>query len=380
MSEAKRDSTAPAWLDPVVKAGLQAWTIYRGTARGKISLALVVGGVAIISGNWIKAFVSSAQEVVFNKPITFPEVSPFYGVLLVALGTGFYIWTARDERRVAAAVARPTVATIRHESMEAVTQPLRASALPSDLASADIHPFEINQSSFYANGVLTASDAAAAVRVQADLIHRVRTLLSAKPAAEIIYYGKAHIPLVFLAGHSLSTGAPIRLYELGRQGGEWWAIDEASEGDDLDLRIDRSEENKDCSDALIRVSVSYPVHGSDVAEALRRPYGDVHISIPEPHVDAIRTRHQIEAVARAFRKVLDELKAREPGPSRIHVFYSGPMSLAFCLGRQISPTIHPPVFVYNFTAKTTPKYAWALHVNGQGSAESLILPTLPAAA
>ena len=56
------------------------------------------------------------------------------------------------------------------------------------------------------------------------------------------------------------------------------------------------------------------------------------------------------------------------------------MSLAFCLGRQISPTIHPPVFVYNFTAKTTPKYAWALHVNGQGSAESRILPTLPAAA
>ncbi len=123
MSEAKRDSTAPAWLDPVVKAGLQAWTIYRGTVRGKISLALVVGGVAIISGNWIEAFVSTAWEVVFNKPIIFPEVSPFYGVLLVALGTGFYIWTARDGRRVAAAVARPTVATIRHESMEAVTQP-----------------------------------------------------------------------------------------------------------------------------------------------------------------------------------------------------------------------------------------------------------------
>ena len=45
MSEAKRGFTAPAWLDLVVKAGLQAWTIYRGTARGKISLALVVGGV-----------------------------------------------------------------------------------------------------------------------------------------------------------------------------------------------------------------------------------------------------------------------------------------------------------------------------------------------
>ena len=73
-------------------------------------------------------------------------------------------------------------------------------------------------------------------------------------------------------------------------------------------------------------------------------------------------------------------QAEEPGPARIHVFYSGPMSVAFCLGRQISPTIHSPVFVYNFSAKATPKYAWALHVNGQGPAESLIVSTLAAAA
>ena len=76
-----------------------------------------------------------------------------------------------------------------------------------------------------------------------------------------------------------------------------------------------------------------------------------------------------------FREVLDALKTEEPGPTGIHVFYSGPMSVAFCLGRQISPTIHPPVLVYNYTAKTTPKYAWALRVNGQGLAEPLTVST-----
>jgi hypothetical protein len=274
----------------------------------------------------------------------------------------------------------PTVAMIRHESMEAVTQPLRASALPAELGNADTRPFPIDQSSFYENGIMTASGAAAAVRMQTDLVPGIRRLLADKPDAEIVYYGKAHIPLVFLAGHSLSTGWPVRFYELGRQKGDWWAIDETAAGDDLALGSKRSNENSDSPDAVIRVSISYRVDGSEVAEALRRPYRDIEISIAEPHVDAVRTRHQIDAIAGMFRKVLDGLKGETPPPARIHVFYSGPMSLAFCLGRQISPTIHPPVFVYNFTAKTTPKYAWALHVNGHGSADSLIHSILPVAA
>ncbi len=142
------------------------------------------------------------------------------------------------------------------------------------------------------------------------------------------------------------------------------------------------EHGKDveASEAVIRISVSYPVHESNIAEALCRTYRDVHMSITNPRVDAIRTRRQIETIARAFRQVLDKLKSEQPEPARIHVFYSGPMSLAFCLGRQISPTIHAPVFVYNFTAKTTPKYAWAVHVNGDGPPESLIVPAFSHAA
>ena len=380
MSEAKQGSSAPPWLDPVLKAGLRAWTIYRGTVRGKISLALVVGGVAIISGDWIEAVVSAAWEVMFNRPIAFPEVSPLYGVGLAVLGVGFYARTARDESRASAAVVRPTVAMVRHESMEAVTQPLQASALPAELGNADTRPLAIDQSSFYENGIMTAAGAAAAVRMQTDLVPGIRRLLADKPDAEIVYYGKAHIPLVFLAGHSLSTGWPVRFYELGRQKGDWWAIDEAAAGDDLGLRLKRSNENSDSPDAVIRVSISYRVEGSEVAEALRQPYRDINISIAEPHVDAVRTRHQIDTIAGMFREVLDGLKGERPPPARIHVFYSGPMSLAFCLGRQISPTIHPPVFVYNFTAKTTPKYAWALHVNGHGSVASLIHSTLPVTA
>jgi hypothetical protein len=371
MSEPNSSSSLPAWLDRILRTALQAWTLSCGTARGKISVALVVGGVSIIGQGGLEAIVSAGWEVAVGRPIDFPDVSPLYGVLLVVLGLGFFIWTAREERR-AATMARRSVGAVRHQSMEALTRPLSSSALPPDLGDADIHHFDINQSPFYSGGVLMAPSAA--VRVQIDLASRVRAFLDTKPDAEIIYYGKAHIPLVFLAGHALSTDAPIRLYELNRQNGDWLPIDESGEGVDLDLRVERAAEGADASDAVIRISVSYPVQTMDVAKALRRPYRDVHLSIGKPRIDAVRTKRQIETITRAFRQVLDELKGEQPGPAHIHVFYSGPMSLAFCLGRQISPTVHPPVLVYNFTAKTTPEYAWALHVNGNGPPESLIVP------
>ena len=379
MVEAGRDVSAPAWLESVLKFLLQAWTIHRGTPHGKVALMLVTGGIAIITRSWIEAVASAAWQATFDKPITFPEIHPLYGIFLILSGIGLLVWTAWDKQRSATMKVRPTVATIRHDSMEAVTIPLQWSALPANLANAYIRPFDIDQTAFYKNGVLSAAGAGAAVQMQTDLVTGVRSLVADKPDAEVVYYGKAHIPLVFLAGHNLSIGRPIRFYELDRQRGDWWAIDETASGDELGLRLARTDENKNNPAVAIRISLSYQVHSSDVADVFGKSYRDVHISIAEPHVDSVRTRHQIEAIAKMFRTVLDELKAEEPEPTGIHVFYSGPMSVAFCLGRQISPTIHSPVFVYNFTAKTTPKYAWALQVNGQGPAESLIVSTpLPA--
>jgi hypothetical protein len=376
MSAPKSRFSSEKRLDRVLRTALQVWTIYCGTTRSKISIALVVGGIAIIGRGWLEPVVSAGWYVAFGKPINFPGVSPGYGMLLIILGLGFFIWTAHEELR-AAASSRRVVVAVRHQSMEGLTRPLQPSALPLGLAEADIQRFEINQAPFYSGGVLRTPGAA--IHMQIDLLSRVRAFIDAKPDAQIIYYGKAHIPLIFLAGHTLSTDAPVRLYELDRQNSGWRAIDEQAKGKDLHMRV-VSGENVEASDAVIRISVSYPVHKSDVAEALRRPYRDVHISVANPRVDAVRTRHQIEAITREFRRVLDELKSNQPAPARIHVFYSGPMSLAFCLGRQISPTIHAPVFVYNFTAKTTPKYAWAVHVNGEGSPESLIVPALSHAA
>ena len=101
MVEARRNASAPAWLESVLKFLLHAWTIYRGTAPSKGALMLVAGRIAIITQSWIEAVVSAAWQANFDKPITFPEVHPLYGISLIFFGIGLLIWTAWDEQRSA---------------------------------------------------------------------------------------------------------------------------------------------------------------------------------------------------------------------------------------------------------------------------------------
>jgi hypothetical protein len=60
-------------------------------------------------------------------------------------------------------------------------------------------------------------------------------------------------------------------------------------------------------------------------------------------------------ICAAFRKVIDDDHIRG---NRLHIFYSGPVSLGFSLGQRINPTIHGEVRVYNYDAGASPKYNW----------------------
>ena len=57
-----------------------------------------------------------------------------------------------------------------------------------------------------------------------------------------------------------------------------------------------------------------------------------------------------------IRATLDSLRTVMPACQRVHLFYAGPMALAFHLGQQISENIHPPVTVWNFSRG----YEWGI--------------------
>ena len=50
--------------------------------------------------SWIEPLISTLSMLWFGESVTFPEISPWYGLALIILGVGFAVWAAKQEHSV----------------------------------------------------------------------------------------------------------------------------------------------------------------------------------------------------------------------------------------------------------------------------------------
>ena len=120
---------------------------------------------------------------------------------------------------------------------------------------------------------------------------------------------------------------------------------------------------------MVRISISYNVTAEQTRAVLPRAALEVEISVPEPERGVVRSEEQVREYGRAFRRVLDLIAQRHPGMRRIHIFYAGPVALAFHLGQQISENIHPSVTVWNFRQE----YSWGIDLAAASLGEPCVV-------
>jgi hypothetical protein len=343
------------WGDLILKL----FTIWRGraTASGGLALiglaALMVGPDYLMYAAGLVGLVAPERAFEGASPTLTAQILAcilgLSGAALIVLG----IWV-----EIKSSKTLPAVITLRHESLEGQMRDLQSSDLPAASRGGEIVRLGLDQTAFYRHGQMTNPEAA--IQLQADLATRIKTQIRSHPGAIVAYHGKAHIPFAFAAGHAAQADVPALLYELERNSGDWRLVGDNGPGADLGLCVEVQGDPVPGGDAVIRVSISYLVPEADVVEALPGATSDTHIRLAEPVIDAIRTRSQVDAIADRFREVLDRFRSS----SRIHVFCAAPMSVVFAIGQRVSPSIHPPVLIHNYTSSASPRYSWAVQVNG----------------
>lgn len=313
---------------------LEAYKLYKGKTYAKICVGAIAVAAALI---------------------------PFYpliaGIIVIIALLAFVIVSYLE---LNFSNPRAQIIALRHQSFEGNARRLSAQDLPKTLKNSKIHHEDIDQSQYYKNGILQGPEVA--LQVQSAVATKMKTLLGANSQARFAYYGKAHIPLVLTLGYQMQ-GSSVLLFELDRVDGHWQGVENGKKNA-LDVIVERSGALQPEGDAVIRVSISYPVNEPEILPVVPAPHADIHIKIGQPRIDTIETREQVDAIADAFRAALDELKHSDTPPARIHVFCAAPMSIVFAMGRRISATIHPPVLAYNYTAGTSPRYAWGVQLTG----------------
>jgi 5'-methylthioadenosine/S-adenosylhomocysteine nucleosidase len=184
--------------------------------------------------------------------------------------------------------------------------------------------------------------------------------LARRKEAEFAFHGLVHIPIAFLIGHLITDRQPVRLFDFHPgQGLETWVWPKQEEVIPL-LEVRGAPEQllRRKGVAVIRISISYTVTAAQSRSVFPHTAIEVDLSVPDPVRGVVRSEEQVRAYGRTFRSVLDLIAQRCPSVQHIHIFYAGPVALAFHLGQQISENIHPAVTVWNFHQK----YSWGINL------------------
>jgi nucleoside phosphorylase len=194
--------------------------------------------------------------------------------------------------------------------------------------------------------------------------------LARRGDAEMVFHGLVHIPLAVVAGHFVTDRQRVRMFDYHPDvdSGTWeWPVHGDKEFPHLEVSgLPKRKVNGE-GDAVVRMSVSYQVSQPQTRAVVAAPGLEVDMSLPDPKRSVVQSEAQTRSYGREFRRVIDVIAQQAPACRRLHLFYSGPVSLAFHLGQQISANIHPPVTVWNFRRGV---YGWGLDLAAAAIGES----------
>lgn len=337
-----------------------------GTPYRVAGTALIISGLAVISPGIRDALLAYANNT-YNLGLSL-DAPWWIGLILISIGLLLFVLGFVTDR---SGTSKGQFVAIRHQSFQPLAANLPKEAMPRRMQRRKIQVYDCDISSFMNSDPV---DPAGAVRLQEKLAQNIAAVRKSDHDAAFGYYGIVHIPFQFLAGCSISTYPEVALFELNRNDNKWSEL-KSGKGSDLKPKLIRVVDPANPVAAVIRIEISYPISAAEPAKIIAGPYREYVLRIENPGIDKVTHYDQTHAIGKLFRQFLDEVHNDMASDTIIHAFYAGPVNLGFILGRQISRTIHNRVFVYNYTSKSNPAYAWGVDVTRDSPSHQMVIKT-----
>jgi nucleoside phosphorylase len=197
----------------------------------------------------------------------------------------------------------------------------------------------------------------------------ITKLLERRSEAEFIFHGHVHIPVATLLGFLFTDRQQVGFYDYHSTATppSWnWPLSEDATYPELRIVGEVPTIPLKHGDIVVRMSVSYPVRAENTRAVVSDPVLEIDLQVSQSERGVVKSERQVLAYGLAFRKLLDRIASAVIDPrARVHLFYAGPVSLAFHIGQLISASIHPPVVVWNYGRR----YEWAIDLGAAATGE-----------
>jgi len=247
-----------------------------------------------------------------------------------------------------------------HKSIDNFIKPNYSKFDNFKIENYQIQEIEIDQTMIYKNGNLEYPEAS--LFHQNDILSKIKALTDNNNDFEIAYFGLAHIPVIWDLGSSIADKFRIDYYEYDRHSNNWKKLIMSSNSTENLFISDTVIKDSTSKDAIIKFEISYEIENADILQVVANHKNFTTIKLNSIGLDKIIDLNQIDTLTKFFRKEIDNL-IKDSKIENIHIFYSGPVSLALSLSRKISKRTDPNFIVYNYTRNTVPKYKWAVKIS-----------------
>lgn len=328
----------------------------------KFACALLVAGIGALAPTWWHPVGNWLTLQLTGSPMEPFKDSPVLGSILLMLSFIFFainFWESRNTKNKEFVV-------IRHKTMGSFPKEAIKPSLSFFEKQWDYRELDIDQSDLYSKGIL--SNHASILEGLNNVPHKLSGLIDTTNDVAMGYYGISHIPLTFYLGFLLSGQKQhIRLFELKNNTNDWDQLKGSIAPLRITSNIDSLNPSERPGDIILSIGISYPILDKELDElSLSNILQHISIEAVDAKRELISSPENIEQISDLFVIALERIKNLYPNKRKVHLFYSGPVSLCFALGRKVSERIDSEILVYNYSSKQNPKYSWCLSMNGSG--------------
>lgn len=184
---------------------------------------------------------------------------------------------------------------------------------------------------------------------------------------KIGYYGLSYIPFSFYLGFLLfDNSQKIKVFELNNSKNKWNNIKSGKSKKVIKFCVDSdiSKRNELNNEVILKFEISSLITNKQIEKTLHSNNCRIFkIGVDKPEENNIKKSSEILEIEEKFMHFLSYIKENHSETKKIHIFYAGPNSLAFSLGRKINSIKSPEIIVYNYDPKKSIEYSWSLSFN-----------------
>jgi hypothetical protein len=353
---------------------LKILSILRPSIEKWIVRALITAGILLITNgvqgfSWIvELFLRILKIESKNKfgvdysidPINW--VSVIIGLFLIILGLLLHNWYKKTELKFKK--PKKLFISIIHKSIDDFIKPDYTKIEGLKIDNYLLQEIEIDQTMIYKNGNLEYPEAS--LLYQNDILSKIKAFTTNNTDFEIAYFGLAHIPLIWDLGATIADKFHVNYYEYNRNSTSWKQMVSSNKNYDNLLSSETINYNNESNNAIIKIEISFDITNAEIFQVVDNQKCFYTIKLNSIGLDKITDLNQVESLTKKFRNNVDEI-IKNQNIKNIHIFYSGPVSLALSLSRKISKRTDPNYIIYNYTRNTTPKYKWSIKITNNNS-------------